>query len=340
MTIAVLVPLVLSVLLGVAGPVLAPAMRPATAVRSLTVSAVTVALAMGLSLTVVAMLVLARVSDIAVLGHWSPAELQTFPDLPWPVGLAATGVVATLLMAAAAHTARAGTQLWNAEILCRRLGATHDHHQPYIVAYDRPDAYAVPGIRGRIVVTTAMVAALTDAEQDALLAHEAAHLHHRHPLWIQLVELAAVANPLLRRLPPVVRHAAERWADEDAAHTVGDRRLTAHALAHAALARRPHEPDHGAGTGSGSVTLLATGGDVPRRVRALLHPPRLRWSRPGAAVLTAVALTACASSAIIGFSTEHRFEHAHTDPTPNPTSTAHAAPATGSATTFTVALPL
>jgi hypothetical protein len=319
-------------------------MSPATAVRGLTVSAVTAAVAMGLSLTVVAMFVLARVRDIAELGHWSPAELHTFPDLPWPVGLAATGMVATLLTAAAVHTVRVGTQLWNAEILCRRLTATHGHGHghdgPYVLADDTPDAYAVPGIRGRIVVTTAMVAALTPAERDVLLAHEAAHLRHRHPLWIQLVELAAVANPLLRPLPPVVRHAAERWADEDAAHTVGDRRLTAHALAHAALARRPHEPDHGAGTGSGSVTLLATGGDVPRRVRALLHPPRLRWSRPGAAVLTAVALTACASSAIIGFSTEHRFEHAHTDPTPNPTSTAHAAPATGSATTFTVALPL
>ena len=76
----------------------------------------------------------------------------------------------------------------------------------------------MPGIRGRIVVTTAMFAALTAAERDVLLAHEAAHLNHRHHLWIQFVELAAVANPLLRRLPPVVRHAAERWADEDAAH--------------------------------------------------------------------------------------------------------------------------
>lgn len=335
MTIAVLVPLVLSVLLGVGGPVLAPAMSPAAAVRGLTVSAVTAALAMGLSLTVVAMLVLARVRDIAVLGHWSPAELQTFPDLPWPVGLAAAGVVATLLMAAAAHTARAGTQLWNAEILCRRLGATHDHNRPYVVADDTPNAYAVPGIRGRIVVTTAMVAALTDAEQDALLAHEAAHLHHRHPLWIQLVELAAVANPLLRRLPPAVRHAAERWADEDAAHTVGDRRLTAHALAHAALAA--HRPD--AGTNKDSLVLPATGGDVPRRVRALLHPPQLRWSRPGALVLTAVALTACASSAIIGFSTEHRFEHAHTEQAPNPAPTAPTTPATRSTVAFTVALP-
>jgi hypothetical protein len=56
-------------------------------------------------------------------------------------------------------------------------------------------------------------------------------------------------------------------------------------------------------------------------------------------VLTAVALTACASSAIIGFSTEHRFEHAHTHYAPNPAATAPATPATGSTGVFTVALP-
>jgi len=330
MTIAVLVPLMVSVLLGVGGPVLAPALRPAAAVRCLTVGAVTAALAMGFSLTVVAMFLLAGVRDIAVLGHWSPAELQIFPDVPWPVGLAAAGVVVVLLMAAAVHTVRAGTQLWSAEILCRRLGAAQCENLPFLVADDTPDAYAVPGIRGRIVVTTAMFAALTAAERDVLLAHETAHLNHRHHLWIQFVELAAVANPLLRRLPTVVRHAAERWADEDAAQAVGDRRLTAHAIAHAALAglaARRREPR----ISGDSVILAATGGDVPRRVHALLHPPQLRWSRPAAAMLTAVAFAACASSAIVGSTTEHRFERAHAGHPQNLAATATAAAPTAEA---------
>jgi len=196
----------------------------------------------------------------------------------------------------------------------------------------------VPGIRGRIVVTTAMFAALTAAERDVLLAHEAAHLNHRHHLWIQLVELAAVANPLLRRLPTVVRHAAERWADEDAAQAVGDRRLTAHAIAHAALAglaARRREPR----TSGDSVILAATGGDVPRRVHALLHPPRLRWSRPAAAMLTAVALAACASSAIVGSSTEHRFERAHAGHAQNLAGTATAALSAGAGSASMVVLP-
>jgi Zn-dependent protease with chaperone function len=338
MTVAVLVPLVVSVLLGVGGPVLAPALRPAAAVRCLTVGAVTAALAMGFSLTVVAMVVLAGVRDIAVLGHWSPAELQIFPDVPWPVGLAAAGVVVVLLMAAAVHTVRAGTQLWSAEILCRRLGAARCGNLPFLVADDTPDAYAVPGIRGRIVVTTAMFAALTAAERDVLLAHEAAHLNHRHHLWIQFVELAAVANPLLRRLPPVVRYAAERWADEDAAQAVGDRRLTAHAIAHAALAglaARRREPR----TSGDSVILAATGGDVPLRVHALLHPPQLRWSRPAAAMLTAVAFAACASSAIVGSSTEHRFERAHAGHAQNLAATATADPTAGAGSASKVVLP-
>ncbi len=325
MTVAVVVPLVVSLLLGVGAPHLAQAMRPAVAVRCLTTGAVTAALAMGFSLTVVAMFLLAGVRDIAVLGHWSPAELQVFPDVPWPVGLAAAGMVAVLLIAAAVHTIRAGTQLWSAEILCRRLGAARCGDHPVVVDDDTPDAYAVPGIRGQVVVTTAMFAALTGAERDVLLAHEAAHLTHRHHLWIQLAELAAVANPLLRPLPPVVRYAVERWADEDAARTVGDRRLTAHAIAHAALAglaahrRESRMADY-------SVFLAATGGDVPRRVRALLHPPALRWSQPTAAMLTAVALAAFASSAVVGSTTDHRFERAHVAQNPaaaNPTN--HAA---------------
>ncbi len=61
------------------------------------------------------------------------------------------------------------------------------------------------------------------------------------------------------------------------------------------------------------MLLAATGGDVPRRVRALLNPPRLRWSRPAAAVLTAMALTVLTSSAVVASTTEHRFERAQAD---------------------------
>ena len=310
MTVAVWSPLMVSLVLGIGGPQLARSMRPAVAVRMLTAGAVTAALAMGFSLAVVTLFLLAGVRDIAVLGHWSTAELHVFPGVPWPVGLAAAGVVAGLLTAAAVHTVRAGSQLWTAELLCRRLGSDRYEDRPVVVDDDTPEAYAVPGIRGRVVVTTAMFAALTTAERRVLLAHEASHLTHRHHLWIQLVELAAVANPLLRRLPPVVRHATERWADEDAARTVGDRRITAHAIAHAALAHTAAHR-HGSRTSGVFASLAATGGDVPRRVYALLNPSPLRWSALAAAVLTAAMLAALSSSAVVGTTTEDRFERAH-----------------------------
>lgn len=327
MTIGVLLPLVLSLVLGVGGPRLAQAMRPALAVRLLAVGAVSAALASGFALTVVALFVLAGVRDVAALGHWSSADVRAFPDVPWPVGLAAAGAVAGLLVAAAVHTVRAGTQLWTAEVLCRRLGSTQRGDRPVVVEDDTPDAYAVPGIRGQVVVTTAMLAALSSAERQVLLAHEASHLAHRHHLWIQLAELAAVANPLLRRLPAVVRHASERWADEDAARAVGDRRTTARAIARAALARTAAR----GGVSGTSGSLASTGGDVPRRVRALLDPPRLRWSALAAALLTATVLVALVCTALVGSTTEDRFEHAHLAQAQRTSSAVLPAPAPGSA---------
>ena len=58
-----------------------------------------------------------------------------------------------------------------------------------------------------------------------MFAHEQAHLRRRHHLYLLLTNIAAVANPLLWRLPDAVTEATERWADEDAAVEVGDREV-------------------------------------------------------------------------------------------------------------------
>jgi hypothetical protein len=52
------------------------------------------------------------------------------------------------------------------------------------------------------------------------------------------VQPAARANPFLRPLRTAVSYAAERWADEDAARTVGSRRTVARAIGKAALVSR------------------------------------------------------------------------------------------------------
>ncbi len=120
-----------------------------------------------------------------------------------------------------------------------------------------------------------MLRALPGPEREALLAHERAHLRHQHHLFLLALRLAASACPLLRPLAGEGAFTVERWADEHAAAVVGDRALVARALARAALAKQG-EPEQGgrrqdaAGRGP---RLAATGGPVPRRIRALLAAP-------------------------------------------------------------------
>ncbi|MFE0516412.1 M48 family metalloprotease, partial [Streptomyces sp. NPDC058964] len=99
-----------------------------------------------------------------------------------------------------------------------------------------PDAYALPGRPHRIVVTTAMLRSLDAAEREALFAHERAHNEGGHHFFLAVAELAAHCHPALRPVRATIRLAAERAADEAAATAVGDRRLTARAIARAALA--------------------------------------------------------------------------------------------------------
>ncbi|PJT49548.1 hypothetical protein CWI85_16830, partial [Streptomyces albidoflavus] len=100
------------------------------------------------------------------------------------------------------------------------LPGTH----PAVLPDPEPYAYALPGRPGRIVVSRAMLESLDADERHALLAHEQAHLDGRHHRLLLAVRLAACLNPLLRPLRSAVGYGAERWADEDAAMAVGDRR--------------------------------------------------------------------------------------------------------------------
>src|SRR5258708_29486 len=90
-----------------------------------------------------------------------------------------------------------------------------------IVADPEPDAFALPGYPGRVVVTGGMLDALGTRERQALLAHERAHLACAHYLFVAAAHLAAAPNPLLRPLPRAVEYTAERWADEGAAAGTG-----------------------------------------------------------------------------------------------------------------------
>ncbi len=135
-----------------------------------------------------------------------------------------------------------------------------------------------------------MLAALSAGERRVLIAHEASHLRHRHYIYLHLADLAAAANPLLRSTARAIKQAVERWADEDAAASVGDRDLAGRALARAALAsvRRP-AARHG---------LAIAEDHVADRVRQLMRPAAARKPWAVASVLAAGLISWLAAAAV------------------------------------------
>ena len=297
-----LVPVLVSVALGlVAGP-LERRLPPATAARLLTASALVSALATGFVLGVAGFIALSQVPFVAAAGQWSRAALQHGRTTQLLGAFA--GIMVIALLGRAVHRAvEALRHLWAAEATCRRLGP--DANGLVVTDDSVPDAYAVQGLRGRIVVSRAMLSGLTAEERRVLLAHEASHLRHRHHVYLQLTQLAAAANPALRQVTEAVHAAVERWADEDAAAEVGDRPLAARALARASLLRH-HSPTAPARPRPASALAAVTSG-VVSRTQALLRPaPRPRHLL----VLSTTALVLCAAVAagLTAHVTEDQFE--------------------------------
>jgi Zn-dependent protease with chaperone function len=173
-----------------------------------------------------------------------------------------------------------------------------------VVDSPHPDAYALPGRPHRIVVTTGMLRSLDAAECEVLFAHERAHIRGGHHYFLAAAELAAHCHPALRPVRAAVRLAAERAADEAAAAAVGDRRLTARAIARAALA------GHAARSARPDFVPAATSGPVPHRVRALLAVPQAprRAAAWIAALLLACTTVSFAASATGVIDFHHRVE--------------------------------
>jgi beta-lactamase regulating signal transducer with metallopeptidase domain len=302
---AMMAPLGASVLLWWCGVRLGGALPPATAVRLLTVTALATALSTGFVLAVAGFEVVTLLPPVAAAGQWSLRYLRSGDPMPVLVGVVAGALVVLLLTASVRRVVNSGYALATTALVCRRLPG--DAGGLVIIEDAEPDAYALVGLRGRVVVSTGMLRALNAQERRVLLAHEAAHLEHRHHMYLQLAELAAAANPLLRPVAGAVHAAVERWADESAAADVGDRHLAARALAHAGLARAAATAGR---RRVGGVALSAAETHVATRVRALLAPPPRRRHGLATAVLALVVLVgSCAVH--VAQDTEHRFERAH-----------------------------
>ncbi|WP_438485767.1 M56 family metallopeptidase [Streptomyces sp. S186] len=239
-----------------------------------------------------------RLPPVAAFGHL----VRALPGAGAAVTVPAAPVAGALLALCACAVARRALR-HRAELrTARRTADAHGRAGDLCVLPDAaPDAYALPGRPGRVVVTAGMLRALPPAEREALFAHERAHLAGRHHLFLLTAALAAGCHPLLRGLRSPLAYALERWADESAASRVGDRQVTARAIGRAALAARTHP----AAAPRPGTALAATAGPVPRRVAALLTPDRPADRPRGRAApvghrLIAAALLACVTVSAAG----------------------------------------
>ncbi|UXY25294.1 M56 family metallopeptidase [Streptomyces sp. HUAS TT20] len=295
MHVAVYLPLLLSLIAPLGARPLAERCEPRLATCLLTTSALVLGAATTISLGLLAVAGLVRIPQLAALGHWSaqtarhddPAELS----VSLIAGLLLGGAV---LMAARMLWRRArslATAAWEAACMPARDGLV-------VVDDDTPDAFALPGLPGRVVVSTGMLHTLDESEHDVLLAHERAHLTAHHYAFVALTQLGAAANPLLRPFATAATYTIERWADENAATATGDRTRVARTVGKAALAaHRTPAPARTTGAALGILgrrSPLASAGPVPRRVAALLAPPLGR--HPALTAATAAVLTAATLS--------------------------------------------
>ncbi|MFI5958690.1 M56 family metallopeptidase [Cryptosporangium sp. NPDC051539] len=274
-----ILPWVEGALVGLLAPRLARRVHPGTATWCLTLVAVGVAAATAIGVAAAAVAI-ARPAlwDVPV----DPDKLAVLLLVGLPLLAAAAAVVPVAWSAVRDLLAAQGT--W------RRAKPVNG---VLIVDDPDPEAYAVPGRPGLVVMHTGLLDALGPVEQRVVLAHERAHLDRRHYVHVLLVRVATWLNPLLRPLTASISEQVERWADEDAARAVDDRTVAARAIAKAALARSAARRSRVHGVGAFSrrpqPVLRATSGDATARATALMAPP-LPVGRPLLVFVTVVAL--------------------------------------------------
>ncbi|MCG7203821.1 M56 family metallopeptidase [Streptomyces arenae] len=261
--------------------------------RTATVLLTTVAAVMALCSTVCLALLMvvgtAQLPGNPLPDGWSDPEVRESVPRHGVAGKAAIPALLAVVTGCAGALLRHRRVRSRAHRALRGLPGT----EVAVLPDSRPYAYALPGgPYDRVVVSTAMLACLASRERRALFAHERAHLRARHHRYLLLALLAAHANPFLLPLRTAVACTVERWADEEAARTVGSRRAVARAIGTAALVSRGTPAPTLAG-----LAGLAAPGPLPRRVAALLGPPPAvhRWPSPfttaGLAVWTATTGT-------------------------------------------------
>jgi Zn-dependent protease with chaperone function len=155
-----------------------------------------------------------------------------------------------------------------------------------VIDHPAAAAWCLPGAGSRVVVTTGALGLLSDAELDAVLAHEQAHLAERHDLLILPFTAWSAALSWLggpRRAREAVGRLVEMVAD-DRACAGRDPNVLAAALARVGSAGVP----------AGTLGIHP----VLDRVQRLLDPPRRSRRIRALAYLAAVALLAVPTAAL------------------------------------------
>lgn len=306
--VALVLPVVATLLVSVLANLYGGRLTPGAAVATLTIAAVGTAAA---SVTAVAVLAFAGLDRLPVprrmaywLDHHGPL------DRPIPQAMGVMAIVALALMAASVlyRTALIAIAVVRSD---RHWGRRPSRNGLVIVDTPIPDAFAVAGPRQRIVISRSLLRALPRDQRRALVAHERAHLDSHHQLYIQAVDIAAAANPLLLPVTGQIRAHAERWADESAAARVG-RPIIARALTTAALARTAAQRSTGSRANplvAASEALSAIRHGVVERVLALKRPapqPRPTFS----VVLITMTVASLLTALVLVDSFEDSSEHA------------------------------
>jgi Zn-dependent protease with chaperone function len=192
-----------------------------------------------------------------------------FGHLGGPALAAAGGVLAAVVAArvawCAAATLTATARASRGHRARLRLAGRPDARLGAVVVdHGEPAAYCLPGRRRPVVLTTAALRLLDDAQLAAVLAHERAHQAGRHHLLVALAGLPAAAFGWV----PAFRHAGDEVA-----------RLAELAADDAATARSPRLAVAGALLALGSAqavspALGASGSTAAARVRRLIAAPR------------------------------------------------------------------
>lgn len=239
----------------------------------------------------------------------APSPRFVLPDV------AAAALLALWLLVLAVAGVRLARQAWGLRRVARRLPELARPGPATLARQARdlathaglptPALAELPGLAspmllpGGTLLLPDWAAALTPAQQRALLAHEMAHLQRRDPAW-RLLQRAALLplawHPLARHAVRRLEALAEDACDARAAEWLGDGRALAECLAACLEHAGPR-----AGHPALAVAMAGEPGLVVRRVRNLLENTDMS-SRPISPILrrTALAIGLAALVAVPG----------------------------------------